>query len=290
MSTQQVSPHTGRPSTDRPRLPWPLRVLLCLPALLIALYVPMIGISVTPLGAMMTENTTRAALINIAMCAIVCILAVLVTMALMRLVDRRPMRETGWRWTRSSGWLLGAGVGLAALIVVATTQLLAALGHLERVEVPWAELGVAAVAVTIATRLAQAFLLQGIPEELLFRGYLMQTLRERPRLALVVSTVFFGVIHVVSTGGQANLAERFVYLATPTGFGFLAGVLALRLRSLWPAVGIHAGFHVGNLITTLTGVNTSDPTAWVGLGLVFAAAGLVALRGIDWSRPVSLER
>jgi len=44
------------------------------------------------------------------------------------------------------------------------------------------------------------------------------------------------------------------------------------------------------MITGLTGVNTTDPGAWVAMGLVFSAAGLVGLRGIDWSRPVGLER
>ena len=288
MRTQQVAP--GQTSTDRPRLPWPLRVLLCLPALLVALFVPTIGLSLTPLGAVLAENSTRAAVVNIVLCAIVCVLAVLITMALMRWIDRRPMRETGWRWTGSSGRRRGAGIGLAVLIVVATTQLLAALGHLERIDVPWAEFGAAGVAITIASGLARAFLLQGIPEELLFRGYLMQTLRAHPRRALVVSTVFFGIIHIVSAGGQANLTERFIYLATPTGFGFLAAVLVLRLRSVWPAVGIHAGFHVGTMITGLTGVNTTDPGAWVAMGLVFSAAGLVGLRGSDWSRPGGRER
>lgn len=281
---------TDRSAETKPRLPWPVRVFLCLPALLIALFLPFAIISITPLGQMLQAQDNRAAVANIVLCLLVTVVAVLIVMALMRWLDRRPLRESGWRWTRSSAGLLGIGLGISVLLVVVTTQALAVFGLLERVEVPWAQLGVAGVVATVANRLAQAFFLQGIPEELLFRGYLMQTIRERPKLALVVSTLFFGVIHVVSSGGQESLTERVIYLATPTGFGFLAAVLVLRLRSLWPAIGIHAGFHVGNLATSLTGVNTTSPVAWVTLGAIFAVAGFIALRGVDLSAPVRLER
>lgn len=142
----------------------------------------------------------------------------------------------------------------------------------------------------IIVKLAQAFFLQGIPEELLFRGYLMQTMRERPKLALLVSTVFFGILHLFSTGSQQNLGERFIYLLWPAGFGFCAAALVLRLHSLWPAIGIHAGSHLANLILQFTAINAGRPVTWITVGLAYFLVGALILRGVDWQRPISLHR
>ena len=58
------------------------------------------------------------------------------------------------------------------------------------------------------------FLLQAIPEEIIFRGWLIPSLGNT-KLAVALSVVTFGVIHIVSQGGQQNLVERFIYLIMP---------------------------------------------------------------------------
>jgi membrane protease YdiL (CAAX protease family) len=125
--------------------------------------------------------------------------------------------------------------------------------------------------------LAQAFLLQAIPEELLFRGWLLSSLRARPGVAIVASTLAFTAIHLVSSGGQQNLAERFVYLALPLGFSLLAVGLLLWSGSLWAAVGVHGGFHVGMAVVA-TSLPAVDPVlSWVAIGAAQGVAGLVLI-------------
>lgn len=82
--------------------------------------------------------------------------------------------------------------------------------------------------------------------ELLCRGYLMQSLRSRPVLAVLGAAVVFTIPHLLSQGGQEKLGERFAYLAIPFGSALTAGVLGVALRSVWAAVGVHGGLHVAN--------------------------------------------
>lgn len=286
MSSEVTSPI---PTADRPAGPrfHPAVRLLLMLLMFLAAYALALLVSVP--FRLLGDSEIGGTAQNVVGCLLVLAFVVIGTGLLMRFVDRRPLRETGWLWTRSSLGLLGIGLGISVVIGVGFALVGRGLGVLEAVEIPWAELTTTAIVLAIIAKLAQAFALQGIPEELVFRGYLMQTLREHPKVALLVSTLFFGVIHLVSAGGQQNLTERFLYLIWPTGFGFCAAALVLRLRSLWPAVGIHAGSHVANLIIQFTGIAVEGPIGWVTVGLLYFLAGGLALIGHQW-RPVSLER
>lgn len=111
----------------------------------------------------------------------------------------------------------------------------------------------------------------------MWRGYVMQLFEDRPLLALGVSTVGFGLLHLVSRGGQENLTDRLLYLLVPFGFGFCAATLVLLTRSLWPAVGIHGGSHVGTMLVNLTGAGDTGRWAWILVGLGFFLVGGVVL-------------
>lgn len=280
MSSDVASPaNTPADEQLRPRFHPIVRILLMEAVFLVAMGLTMV--ITIPLGAL-GQSEIGAAAVNAASCVIFLILVVLGTWLLMRYVDRRPMRETGWRWTRSSAGLLGIGLAISIILTVGFAFVGRALGVLEVVDIPWDDFTTTAIVVAVIAKLFQAFALQGITEELLYRGYLMQTLREHPKVALVVSTLVFGILHLVSAGGQENIAERFIYLLWPTGFGFCAAALLLRLRSLWVAVGIHAGSHVGGLILQFTGINTETPVAWVAVGLLYFAVGAAVLIGHKW--------
>lgn len=134
-------------------------------------------------------------------------------------------------------------------------------------------------------------MLQGFPEELVWRGYALQLLDRRPLVSVVVTSVIFGAMHLVSLGEGYSLGERAAYLVWPAGFGVLAGALVLLTRSLWSAVGVHGGSHTANLILTLMGVGGGGAVAWVIVGLVYVVAGLIVL-ALWWRRgggPVRFE-
>lgn len=264
MHTTDTHPDSTAVSTSPgPRLPALVRVILGPVVFFIALFASQLFVSNAmslPLR-ILTHGLTLT-------------LVVLGVWALMRWGDRRPLREAGWRWTRRSLLFLLLGIAIAVTVVVAAAITLDQTGLLRPQPVP-GDAGTP-LWLLVCFGLSQAFLLQGIGEELVFRGHMMQVLRSRPVLALMVSTGFFTVIHLVSSGGQQNLAERFWYLMIPLGFGFAAGSLALLTRSLWSAVGIHGGFHTGGMICLLLGIG-NGPVLWVAWGVALLLVGAIAL-------------
>ena len=120
------------------------------------------------------------------------------------------------------------------------------------------------------------FLLQAIPEEIIFRGWLIPSLGNT-KLAVALSVVTFGVIHIVSQGGQQNLVERFIYLIMPLGFAFAAAIVRLASHSVWAAVGVHGGLHISGTIMFFL-PNESSPLQWTLLGILWVLVGII----VNW--------
>lgn len=268
----------ARPSTEpgapRPRLPLPVRLVLVVIGMLAAALSPaLLPLLVPGLQEGMGSWSMGAQIwVSAGLWALALPVYVLVAWLLTRCVDRRPLREAGWRFDRRTLPMLLLGTVASVGIVLAASAALVPFGH----AVPAPQHDVAWWMIVVVT-FGRAFLLQGIGEELLWRGYALQTMRRHPLRALVVTTLVFGAMHLVSSGGQETLADRFWYLVMPTGFGFLAGVLALRTRSLWAAVGIHGGFHVGGALLDLLGWGSNTAVWWVTIGALYVIVGLVVL-------------
>ena len=121
-----------------------------------------------------------------------------------------------------------------------------------------------------------AFLLQGIPEEIIWRGWLYSSLGET-RFAAVSSVLGFTVLHLFSQGGQQNLLEHLTYLAPPCGFAVTALIVRTISGSTWAAIGVHGGFHVANDVLSDRLHLPSGSITWVLQGLLWAAVGLLIL-------------
>ena len=129
------------------------------------------------------------------------------------------------------------------------------------------------MAVTI---FSQAFLLQGIPEEIIWRGWLFSSLGET-RFAAVSSVLGFTVLHLLSQGGQQNLLEHITYLAMPCGFAVTALIVRTISGSTWAAIGVHGGLHVANDMLSDWLHLPNGSITWIPQGLLWAAVGLLIL-------------
>ena len=129
------------------------------------------------------------------------------------------------------------------------------------------------MAVTI---FSQAFLLQGIPEEIIWRGWLFSSLGET-RCAAVSSVLGFTVLHLLSQGGQQNLLEHLTYLAPPCGFAVTALIVRTISGSTWAAIGVHGGLHVANDMLSDWLHLPHGSITWIPQGLLWAAVGLLIL-------------
>lgn len=181
-------------------------------------------------------------------------------------LEELPWRSLGWAlhkgWLRDTLFGLvvgGASICLAALIGVAVGGYgLTFNGGVD---------GAALLRTFVFSGLV--FLLGAAAEEMLFRGYPLQTLLRSWPLwaALVPVSVPFALVHLANP----NVAPRFTFVNTLLAGAWL-GVAYWRTRSLWFPLGVHAGWNwvqgaaLGSPVSGITKI-TPDPL------LRFADAG-----------------
>lgn len=193
--------------------------------------------------------------------------------AWLRWVERSSLRVLGvFKWRCAAAGLAG-GIALASIAV----GLAAAV--LPRMEDYRPEYGVLEA---LPVLVALAVVLQGIPEELIYRGWLFSITRTRPVLTFCWTTAAFTIIHLTSSGGQQDALDRLVYLTTPLGMGALAGAVALWRGSFWWAAGTHSGFHIASGISMLVLPYAQGRVAWITLGVAQLLVAAVVL-GL-WAR------
>ncbi len=105
-----------------------------------------------------------------------------------------------------------------------------------------------------------AFVLQGMGEEVLFRGYLLMTLsgRNKIRTAIIISSLMFSIMHV------SNANFGIIPFINITLFGAFAAVYMLKRGSIWGIGAIHTvwNFMQGNIFGFSVSGNPSMPTVF----------------------------
>lgn len=162
-----------------------------------------------------------------------------------RMLEGLPARALGWGLHRGwiTDWLKGSLAGALSL-VLAVILILFGGGY----KFSFAANGITAIGLTLFTS-ALVFIIAAAAEEVLFRGYPLQTMT-RARLAMVgilLTSIAFAYIHKGNPNNPPGL-QPFTYL----GLSFinlpfintaLAGlwlaVCYLRTRSLWFPLGVH---------------------------------------------------
>lgn len=223
------------------------------------------------------------------------LLAVLGSMTLAAwLLDRRPFADFGLPFNRD--WWLdwGFGLGLGALLMAGIFLFELGMGWLT-ITATWHTRLPVAFPAALLLQIA-LFLLVGISEELLMRGYYLRNLAEGlnfPRLgargslllAAVLSSAIFGLAHAGNPHADAvstlNIALAGIFL----GLGYLlTGELAIPigLHISWNLFqGNVFGFPVSGLAsyTSCFAIKQSGPALWTG-GEFGPEAGLVGLLAI----------
>lgn len=201
----------------------------------------------------------------------------------MRVVERTSIRVTGLLNPR------GAGVGLLGGMAIVSVAMVAAWLILVVVAPPLKDVPTEAVAVggTDLTQVGigwillylvvRALLLQGLPEELIFRGWFFHVTRARPWFTLAWTSVAFTVIHLSSSGGQQSTLDFVIYLMVPLGMSILGGALMLWTGNVWWAAGTHGGVHVGLAVGSVVYPIELGSTAWIVIGLAQILLGVIIL-------------
>ncbi|MBE0411833.1 MAG: CPBP family intramembrane metalloprotease [Anaerolineales bacterium] len=171
-----------------------------------------------------------------------------------RFLDRRSFASLGLYINPQAVKDLGFGLGLTALMMGLIFVAHLAAGWLTFDGFVWDFEPMSAVVLTSLLWLL-IFLLVGWYEELLARGYWLQTLAEGLNnfWAVSISSVVFAVLHLGNP--NASLTSALGLIAA----GVFLAYAYLRTRSLWLPIGLHIGwnFFQGNVFGfPVSGINT----------------------------------
>ncbi len=182
------------------------------------------------------QNLTNAIL---ALSTIVSLPAItLATWIARRGLDRRSFRSLGLEL--GAGWprdlLVGFAIPIPLFGLIYLFEL--GMGWLEFQSWGWAERGVLATAVGVLLMLL-AFVAVGFYEELLFRGYYLQNLKDgiNPTIAVLATSAAFGLAHLGNL--NASLTSTLGIFAA----GLFLAFAWLRTQALWLPIGIHIGWN-----------------------------------------------
>ncbi len=188
--------------------------------------------ALAPLTHKTAAELTNSRLNGAAGHAAILISALLIGWACGALFEELPFRALGC--TPQRGWLrnLGIGSALGALSLL----LAAALAMVTRgVHFTFDSAGAGAISQTLAVSLL-IFLFAAATEEMLFRGYPLQTLT-RANLAwlgVLLTSLPFAAVHLANP----NVVPGFTFVNTALAGVWLA-IAYLRTRSLWLPFGLH---------------------------------------------------
>mgnify|MGYP002625807738 CR=1 FL=1 len=119
--------------------------------------------------------------------------------------------------------------------------------------------------------LAIRMLLVGVIEELLFRGLLYRALeRKSETAAIVISSVIFGLIHLINLSSGMLLPLALAQVALTTALGFLFALILARGKSLVPCIAAHCFIDVTSVFSDQAALTVNSVLLIDGAATVIA--------------------
>lgn len=125
-----------------------------------------------------------------------------------------------------------------------------------------------------------SMLMVGFLEEFIFRGLLFRAMRQTPRAAVIVSSLTFGIGHLVNlvNGSGADLLSNLLQVGYATAFGFMTVIIFSRGGSLLPCIAVHSTVNALNAFAAPPKSLAADIAVSVLLGVIAAAYTLILLK------------
>lgn len=214
-----------------------------------------------------------------------CIDVFVVTSALYitrRFVDKRSFTSLGLGLHRRAGLDIFMGITIGFLLMLAVFGIEYSLGWLKFESFAWqTDSQTAILSQTLGYFVA--YILTAWHEELVYRGYVMQTIASGLNLiwGILISSVYFGIEHLSNPNSTWMAAVGIFFIALFFVYGYI------RTGQLWLPIGLHIGwnffqssvfgFPVSGLDRPgLLHITVSGPELWTG-GAFGPEAGLVIL-------------
>jgi len=199
-----------------------------------------------------------------------------------RWLDKRSFESLGLKIDRRTLLDVLAGIGIAFLQMGFIYILMLGLGWLTFEGFAWKFDPISVVVSGVITFFI-AFIFGGWNEELLSRGYHLQTIASGLNLfwGVIISSAVFGLLHIFNPNATWVSAAGIFFAGVYLAYGYL------RTKQLWLSIGLHIGwnffegvvfgFPVSGLdIYALTRIKVQGPELWTG-GAFGPEAGLIVL-------------
>ena len=261
-------------SPDEPRLRAGWRLLLqTLILMVLSVIISIIGIG---LGLdNLTNNLLGGQILNL----------VLITGSVYiarRWLDKRSFESLGLRLDKQAMFDTLAGIGITFVQMGFIYFVMLGLGWLTFEGFAWEFDPINDVVIGVLTFLV-SFILVGWNEELMSRGYHLQTLASGLNMfwAVIISSAFFGIAHLGNPNATWISAAGIFFAGVYLAYGYI------RTKQLWLPIGLHIGwnffegvvfgFPVSGLdIYALLRIKVTGPVLWTG-GAFGPEAGLIVL-------------
>jgi membrane protease YdiL (CAAX protease family) len=164
--------------------------------------------------------------------------AACVGFACQKLFEDLPLKALGWAFHSGwfKDWLVGSLLGAATLIIATLTATLFGSFKFALTE--------ARVFPTVGKTLAISFLIfvfAAAAEEVVFRGYPLQTLTRANLvwLGIAITSILFALVHQGNPNQNAAKVTKIMAFGNTALAGVWLAVVYLKTRSLWLPLGVH---------------------------------------------------
>ena len=199
-----------------------------------------------------------------------------------RWLDKRSFESLGLKLDKHTLLDVLAGIGITFVQMGFIYLLMLGLGWLTFEGFAW-EFDPINVVISGVITFFIAFIIVGWNEELLSRGYHLQTIASGLNLfwGVIISSAVFGLLHLGNPNATWVSAAGIFFAGVYLAYGYI------RTRQLWLSIGLHIGwnffegvvfgFPVSGLdIYALTRIKVQGPEIWTG-GAFGPEAGLIVL-------------
>ena len=199
-----------------------------------------------------------------------------------RFLDKRSFASLGFKLDKFTLYDIFVGIAIAFIMMGSIFFAMKILGWLTFESFAWDAEPISNVILQTAMFFF-VFILVGWNEELLSRGYHLQTIASGINLfwGVIISSIIFGLLHLGNPNAAWVSAAGIFFAGLFLAYGYI------RTKQLWLSIGLHIGwnffegvvfgFPVSGLdIYPLTHISVTGPEIWTG-GAFGPEAGLIVL-------------
>lgn len=155
-----------------------------------------------------------------------------------RFADKRSFASLGLNINKQAGFDIIMGIAIAFVLMFLTYLIEYSFGWLKFESFAW-QIDPPSTVITYTLRYLVVLIFVGWNEELVYRGYILQTLTSGLNLiwALLITSLYFGIEHLSNPNSSWMAVAGIFFIGLFFAYGYL------RTSQLWLPIGIHIGWN-----------------------------------------------